>query len=259
MTLSASPEDVPEELVALTRQLGDPSADLVVLAEGNTATALPGGRLAVKVSGAGMRSAGVDDFVVGDLGPLVEVLTDPSTNQTQLTAALSAGSTSDGRPLRASIETLVHVAAYARGVAIWSGHTHPVAVLGLLSTAEAQEIWERPIFPDEAVVCGHPLFVPYAEPGIALGRLVLDGISRYLDDEGVAPRLVLLANHGILALGSTAAEVAAVTTMCVKAARVRAIALSSGTLVPLEADHARMLADRPDEVERRQRLRRASA
>ena len=75
-----------------------------------------------------------------------------------------------------------------------------------------------------------------------------------LDRDGTAPRLVLLGNHGIVALGATAAEVETITTMAVKAARVRSVALSAGDLAPLDAAHGSELSARPDEAARRRLL-----
>jgi rhamnose utilization protein RhaD (predicted bifunctional aldolase and dehydrogenase) len=54
VTFSVQPSEVPADLVALTRRIGDPAADLVVLAEGNTSVRLPGDRFAVKASGSRM-------------------------------------------------------------------------------------------------------------------------------------------------------------------------------------------------------------
>jgi rhamnose utilization protein RhaD (predicted bifunctional aldolase and dehydrogenase) len=240
--------DVPSDLVALTRRLGDPAADLVVLAEGNTSVALDGGRFAVKASGARMDAASAADFVVGDRDALVGVLDGvpvDAVDQDELTRLLAVDAGG-----RASIETLVHVAALAAG-ATWVAHTHPTAVVGLLAVAEAEELWAAPLFPDEAVVLGEPVWVPYAAPGIALGRAVHAAIRGRLDRDGVPPRLVLLGNHGIVALGASAAEVEAVTTMAVKAARVRSVALGGGRMAPLDIEHARDLAGRPDEAARR--------
>jgi rhamnose utilization protein RhaD (predicted bifunctional aldolase and dehydrogenase) len=255
MTTVWRPDAVPPELVALTRRLGDPARDLVVLAEGNTSTRLPDGTFAVKASGAGMASAGASDFVVVDPTDLLHALDGRDAGQDEVTAALSLGrDRRPGRPDRASIETLVHLAALQYAGASWVAHTHPTAVVGLLACARAEELWHAPLFPDEAVVLGRPAFVPYAEPGLALGRAVARALRRHLETEGVPPRLVLLGNHGIVALGSTPAEVEAVTTMCVKAARVRAIALTAGGPAPLEAGHGAELAARPDEAERWTRL-----
>ncbi len=245
---------IPDELVTLTRTLGDPAADLVVLAEGNTSARLADGTFAVKASGARMDRATAGDFVVTDPEPLLTALADHRTTQDTLSGLLDAGPDADGRPRRASIETLVHVGAIEYGGASWVAHTHPTAVVGLLAVDRAEALWTEPLFPDEAVVLGPPAWVPYAEPGLALGRSVVASISEYADREGVTPRLVLLGNHGIVALGSTPAEVEAITTMCVKAARVRSVALGAGGLAPLNGDDARTLAGRPDEAERRTRL-----
>jgi rhamnose utilization protein RhaD (predicted bifunctional aldolase and dehydrogenase) len=250
MTFTVRPTEVPDELVALTRRLGDPAADLVVLAEGNTSVRLDDDRFAVKASGSRMDAADTADFVVGELAELIAVLENGAADQAELTCLLSAGVT------RASIETLVHVAALAAG-AEWVAHTHPTAVVGLLAVTDAEALWSAPLFPDEAVVLGEPAWVPYAAPGITLGRRVHAAIRERLDRDGVPPRLVLLGNHGIVALGATAAEVETITTMAVKAARVRAVALSAGTPAPLDVRHARELAGRPDEAARRALLRRS--
>jgi len=238
---------VPHELVALTRRIGDPAADLVVLAEGNTSVRLEDDRFAVKASGSRMDTAEAGDFVVGELPELVDVLERGGTDQETLSRLLSAGGS------RASIETLVHVVALAAG-ATWVAHTHPTAVVGLLAVREAEELWSAPLFPDEAVVLGEPVWVPYAAPGIALGTAAHTAVRDRLDRDGTAPRLVLLGNHGIVALGATAAEVETITTMAVKAARVRSVALGAGTMAPLDRVHARELAARPDEAARRTRL-----
>jgi rhamnose utilization protein RhaD (predicted bifunctional aldolase and dehydrogenase) len=244
VTFAVLPSEVPAELVALTRRIGDPAADLVVLAEGNTSVRLGDDRFVVKASGSRMDLAEVDDFVVGELPELVDVLERGGSDQETLSRLLSAGDS------RASIETLVHVVALAAG-ATWVAHTHPTAVVGLLAVREAQELWEAPLFPDEAVVLGEPVWVPYAAPGIALGTAVHAAVRERLDRDGVAPRLVLLGNHGIVALGATATEVETITTMAVKAARVRSVGLGAGTLAPLGVEHARELAGRPDEAARR--------
>jgi rhamnose utilization protein RhaD (predicted bifunctional aldolase and dehydrogenase) len=244
VTFAVRPAEVPAELVALTRRVGDPAADLVVLAEGNTSVRLSGDRFAVKASGSRMDIAEAGDFVIGELPELVDVLERGGTDQETLSRLLSAGTS------RASIETLVHVVALAAG-ATWVAHTHPTAVVGLLAVREARELWEAPLFPDEAVVLGEPVWVPYAAPGIALGTAVHAAVRERLDRDGAAPRLVLLGNHGIVALGATATEVETITTMAVKAARVRSVALGAGTLTPLGIEHARELAGRPDEAARR--------
>lgn len=241
------------ELVALTRSLGERSRDLVVLAEGNTSELLPDGRLAVKASGSTMRTCTAADFVVVDVDPLVELMSSPTATQADLTAALDAGE-HEGRRRRASIETLVHVAAQVFAPTAFVGHTHPTAVVGLLASVRGPTAWDRHVYSDEAVVIGRPLYVPYATPGIDLGRVYLAAMRRHVDAHGEVPRLVLLGNHGIVVNAPGAAGVEAASEMAVKGAQVRLAAYSAGGLVPLEPAGVEEFVAREDVSERRARL-----
>jgi rhamnose utilization protein RhaD (predicted bifunctional aldolase and dehydrogenase) len=241
------------DLVALTRALGERDRDLVILAEGNTSQRLPDGRVVVKASGSSMRTATAEDFVVVDVDPLVELMRAPATTQADLTAALDAGE-HGGRRRRASIETLVHVAAQAFVPTPFVGHTHPTAVVGLLASVHGPTAWDRHVYSDEAVVVGRPLYVPYATPGIDLGRIYLRALERYVDEHGELPTLVLLGNHGIVVNAPSAAGVEAASEMAVKGARVRVAAYSVGGVTPLDTASVEKFFAREDVVERRARL-----
>ena len=251
------------ELLGLTRLLGEPARDLAVLAEGNTSQRLDDGRLVVKASGANLGSATVEDFVVVDVDEVMAIVDDPASTQDDLTAALVAGTTRpDGVPRRGSIETVVHAAVQqvaamlgaGPDVARYIGHTHPTDVVGLLASVRAAEAWERIVYSDEAVVVGRPLFVPYATPGIDLGRIYASGLRQHAERHGALPQLVLLANHGIVAIAPTTAGVEAVSTMAVKGARVRAIAYAVGGLAPLTDEQVTKFFARDDIDERRTNL-----
>jgi ribulose-5-phosphate 4-epimerase/fuculose-1-phosphate aldolase len=179
-----------------------------------------------------MRDVTADDFVVVDLPPLVDLIRSESATQADLTAALDAGEI-DGRRRRGSIETLVHVAVQAVQPAAYIGHTHPTEVVGLLASSQAETAFARAAYSDEAVVIGRPLFVPYAQPGIDLGRLFFQRLVNHVERSGQLPQLVLLANHGIVAIAPTADGVEGLCEMAVKAAKVRRIAWSVGELTPL--------------------------
>lgn len=252
MTTLHEPHLVSPELLELTRSLGRPERDLVILAEGNTSQLLPDGRLVVKASGARMRDVTEQDFVTVDVGPLMELVTDPRATQGDLTEALV---TADGdHPRRGSIETLVHAAVQAVAPAAFVGHTHPTEVIGVLASPHAEEAFARAAYSDEAVVIGRPLFVPYAQPGIDLGRLYHQRLVEYADREGGLPQLVLLANHGIVAIAPTAAGVEGISEMAVKAATVRRIAWSMGGLAPLSEEAVTKFFDRDDVAERRSNI-----
>lgn len=248
-------DDALRELVEFSRRIGRPENDYVVLAEGNTSVLLDDGTFLIKASGARLHGIEPHDFVRLELAPLLDaVLSSDHHDSKELFARARRGSTPGaGQP---SIETFVHVAALGLGGARYVAHTHPTAIASLLCSTASEEIFlAGPLFPDEAVVCGPaPVYVPYFEPGIELGRALAPRIREHIERWGEAPRMALLGNHGMVALGNTASDVEAVTAMAVKAARVRATALAAGELRPLTAENVRTLLGRQDEIERRDRL-----
>jgi len=250
-------------LVMLSHQLGDPAADLVVLGEGNTSAALGDGTFLVKASGTSLGGVTEDDLVRLDHAAVLELIDDASLDEhdqaglaTRLREAsreTDAGAASPPKP--ASIETMLHALALELPGVQVVGHTHPTAVNALLCSDRAADLVAGSLFPDQVVVCGaHALLVPYAEPGLPLARAVRRGLSGYLDEHGSPPRLIHLANHGIVALGGNAAQVLAVTTMAVKAARVLSGALAVGSPNYLSPDTVRQLDGRADEQHRRRVL-----
>ncbi|QEO14250.1 class II aldolase [Agromyces intestinalis] len=253
MTARWEPERVAPELVELTRALGDPARDLVILAEGNTSEAFEDGTIAVKASGARMDAAGPDDFVVVDVAELVSLMLADDADQAVLTAALDAGEHAGARR-RASIETLVHVAVRHFAPVRYVAHTHPTAVVSLLASVHAEHAFDETVYSDELVVLGTPLFVPYAQPGIALGREFFERLRGHVDAHGALPSLVLLGNHGIVAISESSAGALAVSEMAVKSARVRTGALAVGGIAGLSAQSTAAYFDREDFRERRSGL-----
>jgi rhamnose utilization protein RhaD (predicted bifunctional aldolase and dehydrogenase) len=239
------------ELVHLSREVGHPELDLVVLAEGNTSTLLDDRTFFVKGSGARLATVEAADFVHVRLDPLLEAALDdrPCDVRGLFHDALVEGTAS----LRPSVETLLHAVALGLGGATWVIHTHPTVLTGLLCSSAGEELLlSGPLFPDEAVVCGpRPLHVPYAEPGIELARAFARCLTARCDDGGDRPRVVYLANHGLVALGASAIEAQAVTTMAVKAARVRLVASTAGGARPLAQACIDAVVSREDEIQRR--------
>lgn len=251
MTAALRPELVSDELLTLTRMLGETHRDLVILAEGNTSEAIDEGRIVVKASGSSMRDASAATFVTLEVAPLLDILRDEGATQESLTAELTAGE-ADGREVRASIESLVHVAVRAFADVRYVAHTHPTDVVSLLASVDAAEAFAQPVYTDELITLGRPLFVPYAQPGIELGRVFLARLEKHVAEHGELPSLVLLANHGIVAISETAAGAEAISMMAVKSARVRAGARAFGGLAPLTGTDRYF--ERPDFASRRAEL-----
>jgi rhamnose utilization protein RhaD (predicted bifunctional aldolase and dehydrogenase) len=249
------PGDRLDGLIQLTHKIGsDP--ELVILAEGNTSALLDDGTFLCTTSGSRLATVGDRDVVRLRLAPLLDSLR--QTGECDVPAVMRAARY-DGRAGAApSIETFVHVVCLGLGGGAFVVHTHPTQLLGLLCTPAARQILTAgPLFPDEAVVCGQaPLYVDYHAPGIELGRALVARMETYLRRYGEPPRVIFLANHGLVAVGRSASEALAITEMATKAARVRAIALATGKLRPLGADDVSGLVTRLDELDRRSLLAR---
>jgi rhamnose utilization protein RhaD (predicted bifunctional aldolase and dehydrogenase) len=253
MTTAWRPDLIDEDLIALSRSLGDPAKDLVILAEGNVSKRVDATSIAIKTSGSYMSRSVAEDFVITDIAPIMEMVDDESATQADLSAILSAGN-EGGEKKSASIETLVHAIVHSLAPATFVGHTHPTPLVALLASVHAATAFDQWVYSDEAVVIGRPLFVPYAEPGLALGRAFASALRAALEDSAEAPSLILLANHGIVARSNTADGIEAITLMAVKGARVRLDALASGGVVGLGRDTVDHYFERDDMSERRRRL-----
>lgn len=253
MTARTAPELVSAELIDLTRRLGRPERDLVILAEGNTSELVADGTFVVKASGSSMEQADAGTFVVVDVEPLLAIIRDPEATQDDLTAALTARA-DDGSTVRASIESLVHAAVRAVAPVRYVAHTHPTDVVALLASVEAERAFAEPVYSEEYMILGRSLFVPYAEPGLELGRVFLEKLEQHVAQHGEVPSLLLLGNHGIVALSDSVAGAEAISLMAVKSARVRLGARAAGGVAALDAATTADYFDRADFRERRTNL-----
>jgi ribulose-5-phosphate 4-epimerase/fuculose-1-phosphate aldolase len=135
------------------------------------------------------------------------------------------------------------------------GHCHSEAANKILCSERARDFAENRIFPDEIVCCGRAsVFVENCDPGLPLALGIREQTTAYIKQHGEAPRLILLENHGIIALGKTADAVLACTYMADKAASIFAGAAAMGGPVFLPREQIERIAGRPDEVYRQKQL-----
>lgn len=253
---------ISSELTVLARTAGEASADLAILAEGNAAVLdEDGDRFLVKASGVVMGQANENDWVWVSYSASLNILEEAFLNgyrpelEVELDRILASAQSDSGQVRKASIETLVHVVAFNFFKAKWSLHTHPTPVVALASSLDAERHYAGSVFPDESVLCGPiPLYVPYAEPGLALGLALYHAGRKYQGEYGLSPRQIILGNHGLCTYGNGSQEALATTQMAVKAARVRLGALGAGGINFIPDAAAEKIAFRPDEVARRKNL-----
>ena len=244
--------DVLNRLVDMSCTLGAPEQDCVILGEGNTSARSGADRYWIKASGTKLHQIEASGFVELRFPPVLSLVDRPEITDGEVKQALEDAKLDPSAAARPSIEATMHAVIYALTETQFIGHTHPTAVNALLCARDYEEILAGRLFPDHIVFCGlEPLFVPYADPGLPLAVSVKQGLIKYLDFFGDAPKVVFLQNHGLIALGKTATEVENITLMTVKACRILAGTANFGGPRFLTDAETRRVYTRPDELYRR--------
>ena len=240
-------------LIACSRSLGDPALDYVILGEGNTSARIDKETFWVKASGAELRAIGPAGFVRVRFDRVLTMLEQEELSDAQVKAGLEAARADPSATARPSVETVLHALALTLDGVNFVGHTHPTAVNALLCSKNAEEAIAGRLFPDEIVYCGPaPVYIPYTDPGVPLARRVRAEINRYLDEYRETPKVILMQNHGLIALGKTASQVENITAMYCKTARVILGAYTLGGPHFMTAEAVARIHTRPDELYRRQ-------
>jgi len=243
------------QLVTMSTSLGDPVNDYVILGEGNSSAIADENSFWVKASGTSMNGIDSSGFVQVLFEPVLALLEESSPSDLDVQQALSSSIIGSDRTIRPSVETTFHAVALSIAGARFVGHTHPTAINGILCSRFAKDAYSGRLFPDEIVVCGPaPVFVPYIDPGNPLALEVRRQIISYQDEYGFSPKLILMQNHGMVALGQTAVEVLQITAMAVKTARVLLGAYAAGGPNFLSPENVARIDNRLDENYRRGRL-----
>lgn len=244
--------DLISELWTLTRTLGEPARDCVIIGEGNTSVRVDDDTFVIKASGQQMETIDRAGLVAVRMSPILALLdADPVPSMEQQKAQARAAKLDLNAP-DPSIEVSFHALLLAECGVKFIAHTHPTAVVQILCSQRAAEFASRRSFPDEAVLCGpRSAFVEYADPGLPLAHAIRDSVRAFIRDEGESPRVVLLRNHGLIALGQTAREALNITMMAIKAARVFLGAASLGGPEFLSDEDVQHIVRRPDEIYRR--------
>ena len=246
-------------LVAMSRELGDPANDYVILGEGNTSAAIDEHSFFVKASGAQLPGIDESGFVRVARQPVrwmmhSDTLTDEEIREGLANACL--GETT----LRPSVETFLHAVLLELEGVEFVAHTHPTPVNTLLCSKlcarQPHLAVQGRLFPDEVVCCGpESPYIPYTDPGLPLARAVEAAAEQFLREYEVPPRVIMMQNHGMIATGGTPAEVLNTTAMAVKAARIRVAAHAFGGLRPLTQAELERIFTRADEKYREDLLR----
>lgn len=247
--------DILHRLIAMSRNLGQPEKDYVILGEGNTSARIDEATFWVKASGAQLHASNADSFVEMAFQEVLAMLDGGDLSDEEISQRLAAANLDPSAPARPSVETVLHALALTLGRAQYVGHTHPTVVNAILCSQKAEEAIRGRLFPDEIVVCGPaPAYVPYTDPGLPLTRRVREVLIQHLEEYGEPPKVVLMQNHGLIALGRTPEEVENITAMCVKTARVLLGTYALGGPRFMSPRDVERIHTRPDEAYRRRKL-----
>ena len=247
-TPDANADQILTDLAQLANHLGEPGNDYVILGEGNTAARIDDDTFWVTASGVHLRTADTSGFVRVRFDRILKLLDAEGLNDDETRIALSA-TKDDGNPgPRPSVETLLHAVLLGLDGVSFVGHTHPTAVNCITCSRAYEEAASRRVFPDEVVLCGPAtLLVPYVDPGFPLARVVGRKVHDFIQQHGEVPRVILMQNHGLIALGSSAKHVQHITAMAVKAARITIGTYALGGPRFLPQEHIDRIHNRPDE------------
>ena len=242
-------------MLTLSHDLGREERKLAILGEGNTSARLSDGTFAVKASGSNLATlseAGVAECRFDKLLPLLSA---KSLSDTSIDEALFAARV-DPKAKKPSVEAIFHAYLLTLPGVNFVGHTHPITVNQLLCSKHARNFAKRRLFPDEIVCCGvESVFVPYTDPGLKLAQAIRSAVVAYIKKLSRPPRVILLENHGFIALGPTPASVLAATLMGAKAAEIFVGAAAiGGTPRFLTSAQVVRIAGRPDEHYRQKAL-----
>jgi len=246
--------DIQDKLLALSHEIGREERRLAILGEGNTSADLGDGTFLVKASGSSLSTLQAGDLTRVNMATALEALDDSSIGDQEVRRILES-SRMDSTAKLPSVETFMHAICLSEGGARWVGHCHAESVLSILASQHGAQPFLKHLFPDAIVVCGrHVAVVPYIDPGLELARGVRRALHAHRQAHGIPPKVVLLENHGPVALGASPVEVLNILLMLDKWARILGQTLAMGGPKFLPEAVSDRIDTRPDEHHRRAQI-----
>ncbi|MCX6219894.1 MAG: class II aldolase/adducin family protein [Bacteroidia bacterium] len=187
-----------QELVRISRLFGsDPS---FVIAGGGNTSYKNEEMIWIKASGISLATIDEKGFVSLSREKLKDISqkkysADPLLRESEVKADLHDAIVSP-KELRPSVETSLHDLISYRYVV----HTHPTKVNAVMCSNLAETSC-REMFDDKA------LFVPYADPGYILFKVVAEAIRKFTESHGYEPQLIFLENHGVFVGANSTEEI----------------------------------------------------
>ncbi len=242
-------------LLTLSHEIGREDRGLAILGEGNTSTRLTDDTFGVKASGTCLGTLQPEDVVECKLSALLPMLERDALTDQQVDDALMAARV-DPKAKKPSVEAVFHAYLLSLPGIKFVGHCHATTVNQILCSTRARDFAEQRMFPDEIVCCGTAsVYVPYTDPGLKLSQTIRRQTEAFIKKHERQPRVILMQNHGVIALGSTRQAVLSALLMAEKAAKVFVGAAVLGGPVFFTEENVARIAGRPDEAYRQRALK----
>ncbi|MBK9749697.1 MAG: class II aldolase/adducin family protein [Chloroflexi bacterium] len=126
-----------EQILNLTRTLGQPQNEYVIVGEGNTSYRIDADTFLIKASGQGMSSIDASGFVAVRFEPILALFEQQTADRAALQQAMIDAKVDASTPGRPSVEVTFHAMLLHGCNVKVIAHTHPVAVNSLLCSTRA--------------------------------------------------------------------------------------------------------------------------
>jgi len=237
----------------MSKELGRPENRLVILGEGNTSARVDEETFLVKASGTRLEHLNEEQVAHVRFDKILPML-DASLSDEEIEERLLAARV-DEKGLKPSVETTFHGWLLQQEGVNFVGHTHATEVNKILCSDAAPLFAENRMFPDEIVCCGpKSLLIDYVDPGSQLGAAIRDGWQEFVREYGISPKIILIRNHGMIAVGPSPESVLVSTFMAAKAAEIFNGARATGEIVFMPPEEVLRIQNRLDEHYRQKQL-----
>ena len=205
------------ELLELAHWAGNHPSRLVLAGEGAVASLLPGGTsFAVSVTRASLARLDTGSLVEFDLAKAQALVALEDATPEQIIEAQN----NPAAPAP-SADALAFADLLAFDGVRFALHSQPIPINQVICSPRARQFSDRRNLPDEILTCGQAsVLVPFMPPGLLLAKEIRRKIFLWRDRYKTIPKLVLIQNHGMIALGATVQEVQTITEAAVKYAEI---------------------------------------
>jgi rhamnose utilization protein RhaD (predicted bifunctional aldolase and dehydrogenase) len=244
---------VQARLLQLSHEFG--RSHWTILGEGNTSGRIDEKTFAVKASGSRLGALTEIELTHCYFDKLLSLLDRKNVSEQEIEDYLWASRVTK-TSLKPSVETFFHAQLLTLSGVNYVGHAHPIPVNQILCSPLSHSFAMERRFPDEVVCCGPvSLLIPYEDPGLALARRIRKEVENFLREQERLPKIILLANHGVIAIGPSVDSVRVAMAMTVKAAKIFVGAHSLGGNIAMPHAEVVRIENRLDEEYRRKMLR----